>query len=63
MEPNFHELYMRFVECLNAKEYAAQVLLETYSNIKVIWIFMYDNFYSYNEYLSSLRMESMERIY
>ena len=35
IEPNFHRLYMMFVETLQAKEYADHVLQETYNNIKV----------------------------
>lgn len=35
IEPNFHELYLQFVETLCQKDYASHVLTETYNNIKV----------------------------
>ena len=35
IEPNFHELYLQFVETLCQNEYANHVLTETYNNIKV----------------------------
>ena len=37
IEPNFHQLYLQFVETLSQKEYTAHVLHETYNNIKVIY--------------------------
>jgi CCR4-NOT transcription complex subunit 1 len=45
IEPNFHELYLQFVETLCQNEYANHVLSETYNNIKVIVFFCQSNFY------------------
>ena len=42
IEPNFHQLYLQFVETLNTKEYTGHVLTETYTNIKVRQIFYID---------------------
>lgn len=41
IEPNFHTLYANFVEALNIKEITDMVILETFRNIKVefLWKF------------------------
>lgn len=35
IEPNFHQLYLEFMESLELPNYAREVLKETYRNIKV----------------------------
>ena len=35
IEPNFHQLYLEFMEALELTNFAREVLKETYRNIKV----------------------------
>ena len=35
IEPNFHQLYLEFMESLELSNFAREVLKETYRNIKV----------------------------
>ena len=35
IEPNFHQLYLEFMEALELSNFAREVLKETYRNIKV----------------------------
>jgi len=38
IEPNFHQLYLEFMETLELTNFAREVLKETYRNIKVCFL-------------------------
>ena len=42
IEPNFHVLYMNFLDALNEKQMFVSVLKETHRNIKVCYTHSYD---------------------
>ena len=44
IEPNFHQLYLEFMESVELTNFAKEVLKETYRNIKVCsWISLFAN--------------------